>query len=218
MTSIKSKPLDMRGFTIVELMVATLVFSTILTVITAGVIAFSNHYYKGVNASATQNAAQTVLDTITQAFQFGAGQVDVDATTLSNGHFCAGGREFVFQKGVKFDGTIASTKGIFVAPMGAGCGPADIPSTGEELLAKNMRLTSFDIQYKGQNLYEVSLTVAYGDDDLICDASVSGDCSGSTTHTTAELSDMPNATCHYGSGLPFCATSRLVTSVQKRIN
>lgn len=65
-----------EGFTVVELMIATLVFSVILTVITMGVLSFRNRYYKAVNASTTQNTTRTVIDTDkVRLIQFGSAQV-----------------------------------------------------------------------------------------------------------------------------------------------
>lgn len=55
---------------------AMLVFSVILTVVTMGVISFSNRYYKGVHASTTQNTTRNIMSTITQAIQFGEARVD----------------------------------------------------------------------------------------------------------------------------------------------
>ncbi len=90
-----------RGFTIVELMIATLVFSVILTVVTMGVISFSNRYYKGVHASTTQNTTRNIMDTITQAIQFGEARVDPSG---ANNFFCAGGSVFMFDaSGAMYD-------------------------------------------------------------------------------------------------------------------
>src|SRR6185369_9199416 len=91
------------GFTIVELMIATLVFSLVLIVITVGVLHFTNTYYKGVNNSATQTAAQNAIDTISQSIQFtmsgSAGTDDAPA-----GVFCAGSRLFLYTAGKQYTG------------------------------------------------------------------------------------------------------------------
>lgn len=201
------------GFTIVELMIATLVFATILSVITAGVISFSSRYYRGVNASETQNTAQTALDTITQAIQFGTGTVTTAG--LTDGYFCAGGLNFTFAKGVKYMAT--GQKGLYVSPDGGTCSGAQTTG-GRQLLAKNMRITNLAVSPTGSSgLYSVELTIAYGDNDLLCNAAVYGDCTGSTLHTDADLANMPNVTCRSGAGSQFCAASRLTTTVQKRV-
>ena len=48
------------GFTIVELMIATLVFAMVLLVITVGVMSFTRAYYRGINQSNTQRVARAV--------------------------------------------------------------------------------------------------------------------------------------------------------------
>ena len=60
------------GFTIIELLVATAVFSVILIVITSGIMLFTSNYYKGVNQSNTQAVARSIINNISQAIQFSA--------------------------------------------------------------------------------------------------------------------------------------------------
>jgi prepilin-type N-terminal cleavage/methylation domain-containing protein len=63
------------GFTIVELMISTLVFSVILLVVTFGIVHFTNSYYRGINGSTTQDTARTIVDSVTQAIQFSSGTI-----------------------------------------------------------------------------------------------------------------------------------------------
>src|SRR5690349_14114335 len=92
-----------KGFTIVELMVATLVFSVVLLVVTVGIMQFTRSYYRGAIQAKTQDTARTVIDNITQSLQFGLAEPDIgvnpDDQTI--GYFCAGGYRFAFTKGVK---------------------------------------------------------------------------------------------------------------------
>jgi prepilin-type N-terminal cleavage/methylation domain-containing protein len=75
------------GFTIVELMIATLVFAVVLILITVGVLTFTRSFFKGINQSRTQNAARTVIETISQGIQFSGGEVNgsltVSATSVT---------------------------------------------------------------------------------------------------------------------------------------
>ncbi|MEI7632499.1 MAG: prepilin-type N-terminal cleavage/methylation domain-containing protein [bacterium] len=64
-----------KGFTIVELMVATSVFSAILLISLAGLIQIGRMYQKGVTSSQTQETSRGVMDEITQAIQFNGGNV-----------------------------------------------------------------------------------------------------------------------------------------------
>ena len=197
------------GFTIVELMIATLVFSVILTVITMGVMSFTNRYYKGANVSTTQNAAQSILDTITQAIQFGSAIVQPSSATTN--YFCAGGYAFTYDKGVLYTG---SQTGLYMAPMGSTCTPTT--TGGKQLLGTNMRITNLAVTNvnAAEHLYSVSITVAFGANDLLCSPG-QGNCYGSAAMTTFwPVSDLR---CKTTTGSQFCAVSTLTTTVEQRI-
>lgn len=63
------------GFTIIELLIATLIFTVILIVITLCVMQFTRQYYRGVIASRTQNVARQLMDDVVQTIQFAPGTV-----------------------------------------------------------------------------------------------------------------------------------------------
>lgn len=201
-----------RGFTIIELMIATLIFSVILTVITMGVMSFTNNYYRGVNNSTTQNTTRTILDTISQAIQFGSAPVYLPIPV--NNYFCAGGYSFTYDKGVLY--TETSQMGLYMAPMGALCSATTIPPTGgTQLLGKNLRLTNLEVKSVGVNLYSVTVSIAMGPYDLLCSPSLyPAGCNGSPTVFWSTANDV---TCRSTVGSQLCATSTLTTVVEKRI-
>lgn len=196
------------GFTIVELMIATAVFSTILVAITVGVMQFSARYYKGVYTSETQNVARDISDEVINAVKFGTGEPqtiptgsDEDVPTEgSTVIFCAGGYLFATTLGQQYEG--GSTTGFYMEPrIGGGCnGDA---SKRKQLLAKNMRIAGIQFyQSTSQpNLYTFKITVAYGDDDLLT----------SNTDTSGSVQ------CKSGAGSAYCAVSPLITTIEKRI-
>jgi prepilin-type N-terminal cleavage/methylation domain-containing protein len=199
-----------RGFTIIELMIATLVFSVILTVITVGVVSFTNSYYRGVNNSTTQNTARTILDTISQAIQFGS--APVTPTTAAGDYFCAGGYHFKYDNsGALYTGT---QTGLYMAPMSGVCTVASPPG-GTQLLGKNLRLTNLEVKQliAGGNLYSVTISIAMGADDLLCSLSQPGSCGGGAM-TFWPVTDVQ---CRSTVGSQFCATSTLTTVVEQRI-
>ena len=59
-----------RGFTIIELMIATTIFSLILLLCMAGIMQITRLYYRGVTQASTQEAARIVADEFSQAIQF----------------------------------------------------------------------------------------------------------------------------------------------------
>lgn len=189
------------GFTIVELMIATTVFSVILVIITTGVLYFTRSYYKGVYASATQNAARNITESVMNAVRFGSGAVgQYDPATSPGEFFCAGGYVFVFKAGEKYtsDGT---TTGMYMQPMPtADCGlPSGPDPKRQQLLGQNMRVTY--IKFTGTApQYTLDIRVAYaGEDDML--TAVTG----------------PDVQCKPEAGSEYCSVTSLLSTAQQRV-
>lgn len=228
-TCITRKNSSSKGFTIIELMIATLVFSTVLAMLTTGVIYFTNMYYKGINSSNTQRTARVVADNISQAIQFSGSEVSV-GTMISGGTYdglqvlCVGSKRYTFVPGrmVTQDGSPtrpgdnAGYRGLLVDTVQSGCNTAqaavsatdfrsarNISSAGltaaSELLGSRMRLTHLAVTPAGPNMYTIQVSIAFGDDDLI------------TARTGYDVR------CRSIAGSQHCATSQLTTSVVKRV-
>lgn len=208
-----------QGFTIVELMIATLVFSTILISITMGVMYFTRSYYKGVYAASTQDAARSISEQISQSVEFSS-TVPSGDITANPGYLCAGNTEFVFSKATKYDG-VSDATGAYTTPMTSGVCP--LPNTipvnaqKQQLLGKNMRLANLSLSSVG-SIYTLEVTVAYGDNDLLCVYGGTGNaaCSMSVTASNTDLVSHQIA-CKPGVGNEYCAVSYLKTTVQKRL-
>lgn len=206
---IKSRKLtgDNRGFTIIELMMATLVFSTVLLIVTVGIIQITRVYYKGLNEASTQDTARSVMDTISQAIQFSG--ATVSGTTASapgaSTSFCVGNQQFSYKLGYQLvdssPGTNQTTKALWQSTTSGCTGNPAAAATGVEMLSSKMRLSSLTVtQVNGDpNIWKVSVRVAFGDDDLL----------NNPTSTTA--------TCKGNSGGQFCSVSELTTTVVKRV-
>lgn len=207
-----------RGFTVVELMIATVVFSVVLLVITFGIIQISRTYYKGVTENNTQNTARSIMDTVTQAIQLNGGAVtDTPAAPVpANGGsqaFCVGNQQFSYRLGWQLkDGAVNATnhetpRALVLRDNVANCAGAPAQNlsgggvTGRELLAPHMRLAALDVEnITGTNTYRVSIKVVYGDWDILDD----------------EL--RPEAKCRgIRAGTQFCAVADLSTVVTKRV-
>lgn len=218
----KYPKLSNGGFTIIELMIATLVFSVVLILITVGVISFNNAYYKGVTQSTTQSAARTIIEDITQSVQFSGGQVTSPVGTTGSGSsvgFCIGNQLYSYLLGWQLvngtaNASFHQTNHALVVSSSGDCSGMDAQDmqgdvSGTELLSPNMRLSSLSVtQVAGSSdLYKINVRVVYGADDLLY--SPSGDIPAATA---------PDATCKLETGDQFCAVSDLSTIVEKRIN
>lgn len=197
------------GFTIVELMVATLVFSVILVVVTSGILFFSKNYYRGASSSNVQATSRRIAEVITQNIQFSNATVSLPAsgpTTIGDvKQFCAGGYVFVFREGAMYSkgSSLTTNPGLYMRPMlsSGTCAPLsdDQLTGGQQLLGDRMRLTYLTLT-GSDRVYTLSFKVAYGDDDMLT----------ATTGDTVE--------CRPGRGSEYCSVSGLSVSVQKRVN
>lgn len=221
------QPSRAAGFTIIETLIATTVFSVILLVITVSILQFSKEYYKGIIVSSTQSTARTIVDDVSRSIQFNGGPVY--ALPLTGGvpnpnptAYCVGSSKlysFALNQQVTDsspDGNAhQGTHGIVSNDVNS-CDGTTVPVAtktigslsgllnGRELLGQHMRLAKLSITGNGStdnNLYSIDIKVVYGDDDLL---------------TTP--SNPATTTCKSTTGSQFCAVSELKTTVQKRVD
>lgn len=176
------KKIDHKGFTIIELLIATVTFSVILLIVSGAIIQFSRVYYRGVITSKTQEVARSVVDEVARTAQFSSYLDSVD------GVYCLGDRRFRYV----LNQVRTETNRVLISDVSlANCNP-DISENSDddrELLADNMQLLDFKVEDKGVNQFDVSVTVAYGTDvneDGTCPAlSLGGQyCAVSTVKST----------------------------------
>lgn len=235
----KPDQLGVSGFTIVELMIATLVFSLVLLIVTSGIMQFSSVYYRGVTDTDTQNNARAITNEITQAIQFNGGVITTTPTSPGPTPgtpyaFCIGNQQYSYVIGPQLSTSLSlpytSPNVLVVRNDVASCPsqPAQ-PLTGggsvvgQELMLPSARLAQLNVTSEGNDLYKVEVRVVYGDYDVLCNESVAGDCtSHSPSFPTPNLntySDDQYMGCKDGSvsGTQFCAESDLTTTVVKRV-
>jgi prepilin-type N-terminal cleavage/methylation domain-containing protein len=81
-----SKIHKQRGFTIVELLFSTAIFSVILLLCLSALVQIGRMYFKGVTTAQTQQSARAVLDELSQAMQFSGAKINrigVPSSTLA---------------------------------------------------------------------------------------------------------------------------------------
>lgn len=184
-----------KGFTVIELMIATTIFSVVLLVCTFGLIQIGRTYYKGTALVRTQNVTRAAFEDISQAIQYGESIPNRNAPLTSpNNSVCIGNRLYTYYMNTV---PVNDTTGLIVQQVDSSCAP--IPGTRpRQLLGKNMRLTQFLInKVAGSDyVYAVIIKVNYGD---------------------PALSPGPDNNCLSGNGSQFCATSELNTTVRRRL-
>ncbi len=177
------------GFTIIELMISTAVFSLVLAIISASFTKVGQLFYKGVITSKTQETARGLLDDLARNIQFNSG-IPTGVNPL-----CIGGNHYSFNLGAKVGvGPYSLVKTI--TSDDAACTAA----SGSEVLPSNMRLLDFRVvPLASADLYDVFVSVAYGDDDVL------------TPPINA------SSRCKSGSSNQFCSVSSLQTTVLRRV-
>lgn len=221
------------GFTIIELLIATVVFSIVLLTLSAAIIQIGRLYYKGITSARTQEVARSVMNDIAQSIQFDTGQVTgTEPAALNNTSdpssqaTCINTRHFSYKLGQQ---VTATTHALLVNEIAAGCASVQAQNlsgatpVGTELLGDKMRLSNLVVkqQSAGSSSYIVTVRVIYGDSDLLCSPSTSGaaaSCSTTTAMTPAQVLGKTDLACkNIRSGSQFCAVSELSTIVERRL-
>lgn len=206
------KKIDSRGFTIVELMIATSVLSVILLLVTGMMISIGNLFYKGVNQARIQDNVRSISDEITEQLKYsGSEPVQPPAIneTFSSHTFsvqvlCVGGTRYTYVLGVQIGTSSGQLPHVLWRDAAASpCAQADLTQNsptakGAELIAPNSRLANLVVSKTGSP-YTVDTTVAYGDDDLL-----------SGPNSTTPL-------CKGNTGDQFCAVASLHTLATRRL-
>ncbi len=208
-------------------MISTTIFSLVLMICLAGVLQITKMYYRSVTQNKTREVARTVVDEIAEAIRFTNQTIQIGVPQVAGpqvpsgsddvAYFCIGQKRYTYaiDRQVKSNPSpIPEAKhkkhALWVDQL-AGCGTsadlnADRPSSdGKDLLPENMRLYQLQISLINATTqtYQVSIGVAYGDNDLLSPRP-----SGTPTELTCEGSFV---------GTEFCATTKYLVTVQKRL-
>ncbi len=203
-----------KGFTIVELMIATTVLAVILLLVTVMMTNIGNLYYKGVNQSRIQDDVRNVTEEISQDLELNDQSVSSATVTRAYGGavtmyaYCVGDTRYSYALNLQIGGGSGQIQHVLWRDTYTkACTPIDLslsqPESGSnagtdgvELIAPNSLLTAFSIT--ANSPYTISVGMAYGDTSLL---NISG----------------TNTTCKEGTGDDFCATASLTTTVVQRI-
>ncbi len=213
------------GFTIIELLIASTVFSFVVLGASMVIIQISRLYYKGMVISNTHALASNLLDTVTRSIQYESttvnspnspGSIDIDGVPKEVKVVCIGDIRYTFVDGVKQGSGSKDIKHTMWRDKITNSNQCNVslPALNDpylsgdqnsyDVLAENMRVVDFlvDPIYFGSvptGLYKVDLKIIYGDDDLI-DLGAGGNCKGQVA------------------GSQWCSVVDYSTVVFKRIN
>ena len=188
-----------RGFTIIELMIATTVFSVILLIATMALIQIGRIYYKGVLSSKTQNVARGIIDEVANSIKFASNANFVNA-------LCTDNKRFSYKIGDQLDSSIPDDYGL-VIDRPAACDPNEPRGSScsgdencREMLTPGMRLSKFIVVEtpQGSGIWQITIGVVSGDTDLL-------------------NSDKDSCAASINAGGQCCAASELTTTVIKRV-
>lgn len=216
-----------EGFTIVELMIATLVFSMVLLVCSMAIVHIGRVYYKGMVMNRTQDISRKVVDDIVRSIQFGHSSQPIYGTAqvysgVEVKSVCVNRVRFSYTTSRSLgDGPNQSRHVLWRDVDDNGnCTPQDltqaVPSSatvGIEMLGSNMRVSK-DIVVTaptnpGSDVWNVSVVIAYGDDNDFEPASpASPGVDAVEAFTICKGAE---------SGGQFCAVSPYHTNVEKRL-
>ncbi len=224
------KKLDLKhkGFTLVELMIASTVFAMLLLIATTALIQIGRVYYKGIISSQTQESARSIIDEITRSIQFNGGSVKpVMAMGPSpSNYFCIDDQRYSFvlgrkllNSGVSVTDIANETQRALVIDSDSVCSTGqdlDSPSTltvgSKEMLVPNMRLAKLTICYPGMIPDAVFCPTppATGTNLYHVTIRVVYGPTNALTPTKDECLSVPRDS-------QFCAVSELSTTVRKRV-
>lgn len=188
---------NQRGFTIIELLIATVIFSVILLVITGAIVQFNKIYYRGVVVNRTNDRARSIVEEIAKDIQMSrAGTVSASANT-----YCVGDRRYTYNLNTFTRSTPPVQRALIVDTPAGGCSPtAPLAADARELIGEDMRLQSFVLTSQPNGTVSISVHLTYGRQD-------------------ADFTDATRTACRgIGFGGQFCAVSQITTTVTPRLN
>lgn len=232
---IKNKS-SQQGFTIVELLIATTIFSVMLLIIAGSIIQIGRLYYKSLTSSRTQETARTIISDISEAIQFNSGDVvGTNVITLNNigdpfsRGICVGSRLYSYRLGQQ---QVNNTHAMVVQNMASDCTSTRAqnlstgPVAGFEMLSDKMRLTKMQVIPLAGDTYRVLVRVVYGDADILCNPAAPPNgiygCTSQLQRTDLQnatlIQTTPDVSCkNIRSGTQFCSASELSKIVKRRL-
>ncbi len=211
---IYNKKVNSKGFTLIELMISTVVFSSILLIATIAIIYVSKTYVEGQVVIKNQDNSQAILMNLANAIKFDDNSNNnivlpqLNSST-NNYYFCIGSYEYIYSLNQLFTsnnqvaGLLQLTNSLSpncVYPTSINIG------SSRQLLSQNERVGQLAIS-QNNNIYDISLTIGYGNNSVL-----------QTLNTASDPAPPYKYRCVISAfSVSLCAVSSLSTTVTSRI-
>ncbi len=233
------KKTNNNGFTILELMIATIVFAVIFMGATTAILQIAKLYYKGVVTNRTQESTRSVVDSISQQIQFNDAplltpadvtydvvQGPVAGTKMTFKAYCIGSTRYTYAINAQVnDGVVEGQyqpttnrlrHGLWrdtVNPGPAGCIPANLSLANPSTTAGAVGDQGVELLAEGMRLSNFALSC---DDSRRCSVAVAI-LSGDNDLLEPNPQEEVPTNCATIIGNQWCAGSQLTTVVLKRV-
>lgn len=205
------------GFTLIELMIATTIFSIVLTVILASFLQIGRMFYKGVSTNNTNESTRTLVDDISNDVRLADGATDAVriGTVGDKYYFCIGTHRYTYV--LKQPVTATNITNLNPQSMSAGVvrdTPASCDATTaagsdkQQLLGPNMQLNALEFKCAATGCTIHAHVIYYGADKTVFASP------NHPSYTPAQAINEPDARCS-GNLLStqFCSMADISTNV-----
>lgn len=163
----KIKKHNSKGFTLIELMIATLIFSLVLVVILSAFVQISRLFYKGVNLTRTQEDSRQIVQDISDDIKFAQNistNLAASYNTPGPGYFCIGLHRYKYRLGYQLGSSAVNDFGIIrdTVSVGSGCTSGAAGTDQIELLDNGMQLNKLNVTCNGGRCLVNVHVVFYG--------------------------------------------------------
>lgn len=207
---------EQKGFTILELLISTVVFGVLLLIVSVAIVGLTRNFYRGVNKSKTQEVARTISEQVAKAIQYSKTQPQALVPVGNVQAWCISNTRYAFIESRQLGTGAGQVPAALV--RGPDCANPTSPLTRSasetEMLGEGMRLANLEILPDSTGeVWSVRVRVVLGEDDLVCSPSA-GDCGATSTSTNQTAADLE---CKQFAGSQFCAVAEYSTIVVRRL-
>jgi type II secretory pathway pseudopilin PulG len=202
------KKLNKKAFTIVELLIASMVFTAVLMLCMEGITRIAKAYTKNASISKSSEFIKSLTEEITQQVKYGSSVPSVSNTEGANiTRICVGGNAYRVVLNSKSTDAVKKKQDTNCSSY-AVTSP-DFFQGADNLAPSGMRVLNFGISSADNKVWQVDMRIALGDNDLLEDSS--------GVPLTNPSANFKTAKCRSGAGGEYCAAMSLSTTVIRRM-